>query len=80
MLVVLHNGFMAPRMAEQLSAYRVAAAMNQPESADQALTAFDRDHQVAESLFGVRMLLVLVAIGASAGAVALRPREEDEAS
>lgn len=79
-LVVLHNGSMAPRMAENLSTYRVAAAMNQPESANQALAAFDRDHRLAESLYGVRMLLVLVAIGASAGAVALRPREREATS
>lgn len=71
-LVVIHNASMAPRMAEQLTAYRVAAAKNQPEEAGVALAAFDKDHRMAESLFGVRMLLVLVAIGASAGAVALK--------
>ncbi|MDG2031754.1 MAG: hypothetical protein P8J45_12185 [Phycisphaerales bacterium] len=78
-LVVLHNASMAPRMSEQLTAYRVAAAKNQPEKADAALAAFDEDHRLAESLFGVRMLLVLVAIGASAGATALkRPGTSEE--
>jgi hypothetical protein len=74
-LVILHNASMAPRMQENLNAYRTAAANDMRADAEKALAAFDIDHKIAEPLFGIRMMLVIVGIVAAAGATRLADRE-----
>lgn len=68
-LVVIHNGSMSPQMNRDLTDYREAAAADDAERAQTAYTAFDRNHKMAETLFGIRGLLLIIAVGASAGAV-----------
>ena len=66
-LVVYHNGVMSPRLGENLASYRAAAAHEDSEAAIRSLEAFNTDHHLAEALFGVRLLLLLGAVAASAG-------------
>lgn len=74
-LVVVQNAFMGPRLEENLQAYRDAAAANRGEEAATAYAAFDADHRIAEPLFGIRLLLLTVAIAGAAGGTRTRPIE-----
>ena len=65
-LVIHHNGVMAPRMAGELADYRMHAAADEKEQAVMSLDAFNTDHHRAEALFGIRMLLLLCAVAATA--------------
>ena len=76
-LVAIHNIGFAPSMAEDLAAYRDAAAANDRGKAEAAYADFDQYHKTAETLFGIRMLLLLIALVASAAAVPLAPRTQE---
>jgi hypothetical protein len=79
-LVAYHNGIVAPRMAENLAEYRAAAAQDDSNTATRSMEGFDADHHVAEALFGIRLLLLLCAVVATAGAapIAFGTTETDE--
>ena len=73
-LVIYHNAIMGPRMAHELETYRsAAAAMDRPVS-EAARGRFDEDHRLAESLYSIRLLLLLGAVVATAGATAVASR------
>ncbi len=72
-LVILHNTSMGPRMTENLQAYREAAGQDLRDGAESALAAFEVDHEVAEPLFGIRLLLLAIAIAGAAGATRIKP-------
>lgn len=71
---------MTPGMNRDLRAYWDAAAAGEIETAQKHRAAFDRIHQRAETMYSITLVLILIAIGASA--VALSPsasRTEDNA-
>ena len=68
-LVLVHAIGMEPRMNATLTAYRTAALEGRSEAAVTSYKAFDVDHRIAQRLFELRLVLVLVAVGASAAAV-----------
>ena len=79
-LVVLHNAGMGPRMNADMADYRAAVAVMDVERAMTAKARFNEYHDAAESLYGIRLVLVLVGIGALAFAAtpgAPGPREAD---
>ncbi|MAJ46384.1 MAG: hypothetical protein CBC35_03600 [Planctomycetes bacterium TMED75] len=76
-LVIYHNAVMGPRMAHELETYRSAAASMDRPASEAARARFDEDHTLAESLYSIRLLLLLGAVVATAGANAVaspRPR------
>ena len=79
-LVVYHNAIMGPRMAVELDDYRQAAAALDRPSSDAARARFDLDHKRAETLYSIRLLLLLgtVAITAAGVASTRRPGPSNE--
>jgi hypothetical protein len=65
-----HVALMAPRMNRNLHEYWNAARAGDAAAAEVHHRAFDADHRVAEPLLMVRLFIVLVAVGASAVALA----------
>ena len=65
-LVLLHNVTMAPSMNADMAVYRDAITKNDVEQAGAAKARFNEYHATAESLYGIRLVLVLVGIGALA--------------
>jgi len=79
-LVLLHNIAFAPAMAADLAAYRAAAAANEAELADAAYARFDQYHLLAERLFGLRFLCLILAVCASAISTAMGPPRQEPAA
>ena len=65
-LVLIHNLSMAPSMNADMDDYRAAIVDNDAEEAGAAKARFNEYHATAESLYGIRLVLVLVGIGALA--------------
>ena len=73
-LVIYHNALMAPRMSMELETYRSAAAtMDRPVS-EAARARFDQDHTLAETLYSIRLLLLLATVVITAAGTASRTR------
>ncbi len=70
----MHAIWLAPKMNVALREYWRAASENRVDDARARQAEFDRLHPVADRLFGVRLMLLLVAVPASA--VALGRGEE----
>ena len=62
-LVLVHNAGMGPRMNADMADYRDAVASMDVERAVEAKAGFNEYHDAAESLYGIRLVLVLTAIG-----------------
>ncbi|MEE2681330.1 MAG: hypothetical protein VX641_03055 [Planctomycetota bacterium] len=71
-LVIHHNAVMAPRMSEELTTYRSAAARMERPVSDAARARFDQDHRIAERLYSLRLLVLIGAVAGTAAGIASR--------